>query len=250
VRRHRMILGGLVLLTAFALTACGVGQRQSPATSEEQTGTTHAAAAEDEKPSTYTTKAGDTLQDVAARPEIYGDPDLWPLLLDANTDSLQGKSGATRLDADIVLDVPRGSAQEVLDAARAKAQELKAGAKRSEDSELAEKTEASRSMPSEPKASDTPVHSTAGAAVAGSGEGSADSGPSPEAKAREAAAKRAIEAQAAAAAAPEAAAAPVAPPAPRHGSRMLPLFFLLLLVLAALGAVLYFFSKRDRQDLD
>lgn len=39
--------------------------------------------------SSYTVASGDTLWSVAARPDIYGDPLLWPLLYQANRDQIK-----------------------------------------------------------------------------------------------------------------------------------------------------------------
>ena len=46
------------------------------------------------KPQTYTVAPDDSLWRIAARPEVYGDPHLWPLLLKANAQALQ--------DADLI----------------------------------------------------------------------------------------------------------------------------------------------------
>lgn len=221
MRRHSALTGVAALLLALSLGACGVGQRQSPVASDEEAGRTKAAMAEDEKPATYTTKAGDTLRDIAARPEIYGDPDLWPLIKGANNESVGQKSPGSRLKAGLVLEIPRGSTPEDLAEARLKARNAAAEAK---------------NRPAAPKPAKTApmvraAHKPAAKPLA----------PIPEAKPAKAEAK------------PEAKAASPAPvnaekPAPKRSGGMLPLFFLLLLVLAALGGVLYVFSRRDKQD--
>lgn len=48
----------------------------------------------DLKPQNHTVVPGDSLWRIAARPEVYGDPHLWPLLLKANAHSLK--------DADLI----------------------------------------------------------------------------------------------------------------------------------------------------
>lgn len=235
MRRHRYVTAGLALALAFCLNACGVGERQNPTASDEENGSTHVAQADDVKPATYTTKAGDTLLGVAARPEVYDDPGLWPLIKDANRESLEDKSADTKLAADLVLDIPRNASPEEIDAARSRARAWAARMKSGDEAPQAS------TAPRRPKSSadnsddsglepDSPV----GAAHdSGSAERKAQaSAPSPARQAGEAAA-------------PAASAS-----GGGHGSRILPLFFLLLLVLAALGAVLYVFSRRDRQDLD
>ncbi len=68
------------------------------------------------KVSQVTVREGDTLSAIAARPEVYGNADLWPLLLKAN----RGKF--LRVDAlpvGIVLVVDRNATQEEIDRALA-----------------------------------------------------------------------------------------------------------------------------------
>jgi cell division septation protein DedD len=221
-------MGGFALLLLFGLSACGVGVRQTSAASDEDTGSIHAAPpAPQAQAETYTTQAGDTLTQIAARPEVYADPDLWPLLLDANGESLKGKSADDELAADLVLEVPRGSTPEVMDSARERA--------RSFSAELKARA-AVKAHGAEPEAAGT------GASAGSSTPAAAPSPPAPTAR------------PTALAAAPtaEPTEAPATPPAsaPTHGSRMLPLFLLLLLVLAALAAVFYVFSRRDKHDFE
>jgi hypothetical protein len=234
VRRHRYVIGGLTLALALCLTACGVGERQNPTASDEETGSTHVAQAEDQKPATYTTKSGDTLLGVAARPEVYDDPGLWPLIKDANRESLEDKSADTKLAADLVLDIPRNASPEAVDAARSRARAWAARMKSGEPAQASASSRHARGSTADADDSglepDAPV-------------GTAHEAPSVERKSQ-------VSGQSAANQAAEAAAPAPAPAGGGHGSRILPLFFLLLLVLAALGAVLYVFSRRDRQDLD
>lgn len=192
-----------VLLVA---SGCGMGKSRSPVGSDEELGRTRAEA-EEGKPSTYVTQAGDSLRSIASRPEIYGDADLWPLLLDANEGSLGSVSPGKRLQAGLSLDVPRSLSIDELDEAREKARQVAAANK------------ASRPV-KRPEAEAEPSAAPAAA--------------KPAAKA------------APAAKAPEAKPAQAVPKARSGG--MLPILFLLLLVLAALGAVLYVFNKRDKQD--
>ena len=103
MRRHDIVISGLALLALVSLSACSPGVRPSSAASNEDTGQISAVQAPQNLPSTYTTQDGDTLMRVAARPEIYNDPDLWPLLKDANAESLVDKAADSPLDADITL---------------------------------------------------------------------------------------------------------------------------------------------------
>lgn len=231
MRRHKLVMGGFALLAVLGLSACGVGVRQTSAASDEDTGSIHAAPpAPQAQSETYTTQAGDTLAQIAARPEVYADPDLWPLLLDANGETLKGKSAADKLAADLVLEVPRGSAPEAMDSARERA--------RSFSAELKARA-AVKAHGAEPEAA-TAKGSVAGSGIPPAGASTAASASVPTAQ----------PAAAAAAPTPEPTEAPAAPPAPTHGSRMLPLFLLLLLVLAALAAVFYVFSRRDKHDFE
>ena len=239
MRRHRLAIGGLALLAAFGLGACGVGQRQSPAASDEEIGHTKVAQSPDEKAATYTTKAGDTLLDVAGRSDIYGDPDLWPLIKDANSTSLVDKSPDTKLKADMVLDIPRDSSSDDLAAARDRAQRYAAAVKSKGSAEIGGGRPA--------------VNAAAGTASGTFQASSQRSIPTsggaqsrPRSSAQTSSGIRSSAGKMVASMAPAPAPLPVA----THSSRRLPMFLLLVLVLAALGAVLYVFSRRDRQDLD
>lgn len=212
MRRSKLLVPGLALLLALGVAACGMGKRQSPVASDEEVGRTHAAE-DEEKPLTYATKAGDTLGGIASRPEIYGEPGLWPLIQDANADSVGDKSSSTRLKAGLLLDIPRGMSTDAIDEAREKARQASAAAK----AKLA------------PKRADNeaPVVHAAPAAKPAAKVAAAK-----PAKAPAVAAKPTVEAG----------------KVPKAKGSMFPLFLLLLLVLAALGAVLYVFSKRDKED--
>jgi nucleoid-associated protein YgaU len=52
---------------------------------------------------TYTVRHGGSLRDVAARPQVYGNPDLWPLLWQANRERL---AQPTHLEPGVRLIVP------------------------------------------------------------------------------------------------------------------------------------------------
>ncbi len=71
-------LAGCVVFGA----GCGAGQNVSPTSSNEEVGTVQLPAAPNS--SAYTVRSGDTLRKIAARPDIYGDADLWPLIAHAN----------------------------------------------------------------------------------------------------------------------------------------------------------------------
>lgn len=69
-----------------------------------------------EKVSQVTVREGDTLSAIAARPEVYGNADLWPLLLKAN----RGKFlRVDVLPVGIVLDIDRSASPEEIDQALA-----------------------------------------------------------------------------------------------------------------------------------
>lgn len=199
-------------LAVTVLSGCGMGKNQNPVASDEELGRTRAE--EEAKPGSYVTKAGDSLRSIAARPEIYGDAELWTLLMDANPD-LGVVSARKKLNSGLSLKVPRSLSVEALEMARERARQMAASSKM-------------RTPAKKPEPEPTPVK--------------AAKAPKPVSPAKPAAAP-------AAKAPAEPAKAQAAQPVPRAKSGgMLPILFLLLLVLAAIGAVLYVFSRRDKQD--
>jgi hypothetical protein len=215
----------LGLALSLGLSACGIGQRQNPVASDGELGSTQPLQVDEDKPSTYTTRGGDTLAAIAGRPEIYGDPALWPLLQGANPDSVAGKGSAESLRSGLVLQVPRNADPDALAQARDQDRQVQAAAKA-----RVKPRSRVRGLPPPPaekavarvrKAKPAPARPHAPAVA-----------PKPQVKA-------------AAVAVPS----PVAPPVAKARSvGMRPLLLLLLLVLLALGAVLWAFARRDRED--
>ena len=74
--------------------------------------------ASDGKLAQVTVREGDTLSAIAARPEVYGNADLWPLLLKANRDKLQR---ADEVPVGVELVIPRNASQEEIKEALAQA---------------------------------------------------------------------------------------------------------------------------------
>lgn len=210
-RRHATLWLGLAL--SLSLGACGIGQHQNPVASDGELGTTQPIKMDQDQVSTYTTRHGDTLAGIAGRSEIYGDPSLWPLLQNANPESLAGKGMAQALKAGLVLQVPRDSDAATLARARAKDRRAQAAVK------ARFKRQRARALPPRPSTGNaaTPKRTPAVAAV----PDALRLVPSPM---------------------------PAAPPASPHSGGMRPLLLLLVLVLVALGAVLWAFAKRDRDD--
>jgi nucleoid-associated protein YgaU len=206
-------------LAVAVLSGCGMGKNQNPVASDEELGRTRAE--EEAKPGNYVTKAGDSLRSIAARPEIYGDAELWTLLMDANPE-LGVVSARKKLASGLSLKVPRSLSVEALEMARERARQMAASSKmktpaKKPEPEAAPVKAAHVSKPAKPAAPIKPGKPAA----------------APAAKAPAA----------------EPAKAQAAQPVPRAKSGgMLPILFLLLLVLAAIGAVLYVFSRRDKQD--
>lgn len=118
----------LLCASVLALSGCGMGKKQSPVGSDEELGRTRAVA-EDEMPASYVTRQGDTLRSIAARPEIYGDAELWPLLLDANETDLGSISPGKRLSEGLLLEVPRTMSTDEMDEARERARQYAATTK-------------------------------------------------------------------------------------------------------------------------
>ncbi len=69
-------------------------------------------------PSTYTVEKCDDLWSIAAKPQIYNDPWLWPLLWDANKGKI---SDPNKIKEGTVLMVPRGVTDAQKQQARARA---------------------------------------------------------------------------------------------------------------------------------
>jgi hypothetical protein len=209
---------GLIAALALSLAACGVGKRQSPVGSDDEAGQTKPVQIEEDKPAFYVTKSGDTLRSIAGREEIYGEPDLWPLILDANGDALGTQTPKSKLQAGIRLSIPRGQDQDALSDAREKARQVAAASK------------------GHPKArvQEAPVVNEYAKAAA--------LRPTPVAKA---AVKKPT---AVAVVAKPAAEEPRPVPKAKKTGGLLPVLFFLLLLLAVLSAVLFYFTRRDQKD--
>jgi nucleoid-associated protein YgaU len=83
-------------------------------------------------PTTYTVEKCDDLWSIAAKPQIYNDPWLWPLIYGANGDKIKNPN---KIWEGTVLTIPRGVSDADKAAARAKAKKFPkyvppAGAKR------------------------------------------------------------------------------------------------------------------------
>ena len=231
MRSHALTRLSLAAVLMCGLAACGVGKRQSPVASDDEAGLTKPVQIEEEKPSVYVTKAGDTLQSIAGRDEIYGEPDLWPALLDANQGALGDQSGRSKLAAGISLAIPRGLDEAALADAREKARQAQASVK----------------AVTKPKTLEAPAIQRRKAAPVTV----VKAAPKLEAKpvAPVTVAKAPVKAQAK----PAAKAAPsTAKPVPkaRRSSGLMPVLFFLLLLLAVLAAVLFYFTRRDQKDAE
>ncbi len=214
----------LALILAMSLAACGVGKRQSPVATDDEAGQTKPVQIEEDKPNTYVSKSGDTLQSIAGRDEIYGEPDLWPVILDANQATLGEQTGRSRLAPGISLSIPRGLDDAALADAREKSRQASAANK------------AAR----KPKSMEAPaVRQEEAKPVAVS--------KAPAAASTKSASK--VSKGAAKAAAPAATDARPVPKAKRSGGLM-PVLFFLLLLLAILAAVLFYFTRRDQKDAE
>jgi hypothetical protein len=212
MRSPALIRLSLAAALALSLAACGVGKRQSPVGSDDEAGQTRPVSIEEDKPAQYVTKAGDTLRSIAGREEIYGEPDLWPLILDANMDTLGAQGPKSKLHAGIRLTVPRGQDEDAKADAREKARQAAAAGKGVRKPQT--------------HAPEQAVQRTV--------------------KAKPAASKPASMAKPVAAA-PVAQAAKPVPKAKKSGG-LLPVLFFLLLLLAVLAAILFYFTRRDQKD--
>jgi hypothetical protein len=114
---------GLLLLAT--LNACGSSKSQNPVASSDEVGKVEDSQ---DKPTVYTARDGDTLRKIAGRPEIYGDPNLWPLIQEANADSVgQGM----HVNKGTKLTIPRDMSSEQMEEAREKARQYSASSKMS-----------------------------------------------------------------------------------------------------------------------
>jgi hypothetical protein len=220
----------LILGLNLGLGACGVGARQNPVSTDGELGTTQAVSVEEDKPTAYTTRSGDTLADVAGRPEIYGDPALWPLIQGENSELVAGKGAHETLEGGLVLQIPRGVSPEAMEQAREQARQAQAAGKQA----AARREGAAQKRAKKAKAPKAAKHAAAARAQK-------------HTKKEKRAVVKAAPTPAPAAVVPTPAPTPV--PAPvKHGGGLRPLLLLLLLVLLALGAVLWAFSRRDSND--
>jgi hypothetical protein len=225
----------LILGLSLGLGACGVGARQNPVSTDGELGTTQAVTVEEDKPTAYTTRSGDTLADVAGRPEIYGDPALWPLIQGENSELVAGKGAHETLEGGLVLQIPRGVSPEAMEQAREQARQAQAASK-----QKTERQEAA-ALPSRARKAKAPARHGKAAKHPSAGPGQAHGNVAKLGKKAKAAVVIAAPAPAPAVAAP-------APAPAKHSGGLRPLLLLLLLVLLALGAVLWAFSRRDSND--
>lgn len=127
--RNTFLRLGLGLLLLGPLSACSSSKNKNPVASNEEVGKVAEAEA---KPAVYTATDGDTLRKIAGRPEIYGDPTLWPLLQEANP-----AAGDDKLSVAVgtQMNIPRDSSPEQLDMAKEKARQYAASLKQAQEAQ-------------------------------------------------------------------------------------------------------------------
>ncbi|MES2202192.1 MAG: hypothetical protein V4498_08070 [candidate division FCPU426 bacterium] len=122
--RHATMRAGLALILIAGLSACAGGRRQNPVASNEEIGQVTqdvpVMVPPDEKSQFYVSQDGDTLKGIAGRPEIFGDPNLWPLILDANADVI---GPDRKVPVGVQLRIPRDTGGEQIAAARERARQ-------------------------------------------------------------------------------------------------------------------------------
>lgn len=189
----------VALCLALTLSACSTSKSQNPVASGDEVGkvSDDSFSPGEEKPATYTAKKGDTLKKIAGRPEIYGDPNLWPLLQEANADKL---GHSMSVNKGVVLKIPRDLSSEQIDMAHEKARQIAAANKMSE------------APPKEAASAPTPMQHEVNAAAA----------PTPL--------------------------PPLPVPPVKKSGVLLPVLSVLLLILAGLAGVLFYFMKKDKKD--
>lgn len=120
----------LTLSLVLVLSACSTSKSQNPVASGDEVGkvSDDSFSTGEDKPTSYTAKKGDTLKKIAGRPEIYGDPSLWPILQEANAEKL---GHSMSVNKGVVLKIPRDLSSEQMDMAHEKARQVAAADKMS-----------------------------------------------------------------------------------------------------------------------
>jgi LysM repeat protein len=155
VKRHKLLrlqcLAFLGLALVWGLSACSASKNQNPVSGEDvgKVSDDNSFNASTEKPTHYTAKSGDTLRKIAGRPEIYGDPNMWPILQEANAGSI---GSGLKVNKGIQLKIPRDISAEQIDEAHEKARQIAAEAKMSS------------SPPKKPEPTQAPTTAAPGAA--------------------------------------------------------------------------------------
>jgi nucleoid-associated protein YgaU len=204
---------GLALLASLAfLPGCGGASRVNPGSQDETGSVTDQAR---EKPSVYQVKPGDTLAKISARPEIYGDKDLWPLLVASNQDLLSpGKAlapGSKLLIRRDLTEEDKAVAREQARAQAARAPKAKAAS-------------AKQPVPAPPAAASAPAPAPAKPAPAAP---AAPAKPAPSA--------------------PASSAAPSPAPAPQKKGHFLPIILIFLFMLLVALVVLLYVMRRENK---
>jgi len=133
------VLAALAILSGCA-AVCGVEKKAAPTPPppppkkwvSKPAPVTDKPAPPPALPTTYTVEKCDDLWSISAKPQIYNDPWLWPLLVDANKDKI---TNPNKLKEGTVLKIARDVTDAQKAAARAKAKKFPkyvppAGAKR------------------------------------------------------------------------------------------------------------------------
>jgi len=116
----------LAMLSGCA-AVCGVEEQPKvappppPKKWEAPAPVTEAPAPAPALPTTYTVEKCDDLYSISAKPQIYNDPWLWPLLADANKDKVKNPN---KIKPGWVLSIPRDVTDAQKAAARAKAKKF------------------------------------------------------------------------------------------------------------------------------
>lgn len=116
------VMPAILVSLLSGLAACSSTQNHNPVAASEKNDDApkeDSVALVAEKPNRYTTKRGDTLKKIAGRPEIYGDPNLWPILKDANVGKISyGKATSKGVQLEIPRDLTAGQIEMALARAR------------------------------------------------------------------------------------------------------------------------------------
>jgi hypothetical protein len=122
-RGYVLLVMAMFLFGSVFFVGCGGQGKKVNGVAEEQSEVMQEGAqkGKEELPTTYVVEKGDKLWDIAAKSEIYGNKEQWPLIYDANRDILDSYN---KLEEGQKLIIPRNVSAQDIEAATKRAEEL------------------------------------------------------------------------------------------------------------------------------